>query len=288
MASLNEFIAELESTFSIYAESGDLDRISIKTWVISCLNEMGKNICEKGEAVIPISNSQGKLPDTFKSLILALNLEPLGYKVFGDREKAEDSFIYRQRILQPAYFDDVTNEYVPNCNTKIITEKIVMNDQPTEIYYKPELLSVVKGFKKESFEVDCLNIHPSLREAHYHQISINKRTIQTNFKNGAIYVQFNSLPTDDEDEIVIPQFTTNSLYLYIENYCKLKIAEDLIIKNKNPQGLMQLIPLWKGDEVKLRNAAKSECNYNGLSKGWHKQFKRKLEIQENQYNLPKR
>lgn len=288
MAQLNELIAELESTFQIYSESGDIDRVSIKTWVINCLNEFGKNICEKREAFIPIKNSQGKLPDTFKSLILALNLEPDGFTIFGDKQKAIDSFIYRQRIEQPAYFDWVTNEYVSTCESKIITEKIIMNDQPAELYYRPQFLSVVKGFKKDSFDVDCLNLHPSIRNSYKHQISINRRTIQTNFKEGNIYVQYNSLPVSEEDgEIEIPQFSTNDIFKYIENYCKIKIAEDLIIKNKNAQGLTQLIPLWKGDEIRLRNAAKSEANYNGLSQNWSKGLKKYKELQMNQYNLPR-
>lgn len=290
MTLLSELIAELESTFQIYTDSGDIDRISIKTWVISCLNEMGKNICEKREAFIPISNSQGNLPDTFKSLILALNLEPLGYNIFGDRQRAEDSFIYRQRILQPAYFDDVTNEYVPTGNSKILTEKIVMNDQPTELYYKPQLLSVVKGFKKDSFDVDCLNLHPSIKNSYPWNISINRRTIQTNFKEGNVYIQYNSFPINDEDgEIVIPQFSTNSIYIYIENYCKIKIAEDLIIKNNNPApGLPQLLQTWVGQNRQLYLQAKSESNWSGLQNGWNKNFKKYRELQMSQFNLPKR
>ena len=288
MATLSEFIAEIESTFSIYAESGDIDRILIKTEVISCLNEFGKNICEKREAFVPIKNSQGKLPDTFKSLILALNLEPRGYTIFGDRERAMDSYIYRQRIEQPAYFDWVTNEYVSTCESKIITEKIIMNDQPAELYYSPQFLSVVKGFKKDSFDVDCLNLHPSIRNSYPWNININRRTIQTNIKSGNFYIQYNSLPTDDEGEIIIPEITTGDLLKYVKNHVKLKIVEDLTLKNKNTQGIMQFVPLWKADEVKLRNGAKSEANYNGLSQNWGKGLKKYRELQMSQFDLPKR
>lgn len=287
MASMSEFIAELETSFSNYAESGDIDRVSIKTWVISCLNEFGKNICEKNEAFIQIKNSQGNLPETFKSLILALNLKPEAYTVFGDREQAEDSFIYRQRIIEPAYFDFVTNEYVSTCKSKIVTEKIIMNNQPTELYYSPQLLSVVKGFKRDSFDIDCLNIHPSIRDAYPNQISINKRTVQTNFKEGNIYIQFNSLPTDEDGEIVIPEYTTGDLLKYIENYVKIKITEDLILKNRNPQGAGTLLQSWYQQRVMLRNAAKSECNYHGLPKNWNKGYKKRLQLETSQYNLPR-
>lgn len=284
---LKEFIAEIEEFFSNYTETGDINRISIKTLVIRCLNEMGKNICEKREGFVEIKNSQGNLPETFKSLILALNLEPKAYTIFGDREKAQESFIYRQTIEQPAYFDWVTNEYKTNCNTKIITERIVMNEQPTELYYSPQYLSVVKGFKKDSFDVYCINIHPSIRNAYPHQISINKQTVQTNFKDGKIYIQYNSLPVDEEGEIVIPEYTTTDLVEYIKNRVKVEITQELIAKNKNPTGISQLLPLWMQQHVPLRNAAKSECNWNGLPRNWSKGYKRLLQIETDAFNLPK-
>ena len=43
---ISEFYAEIETTFQNFAETGDIDRISIKGWVISCLREFGKNICD--------------------------------------------------------------------------------------------------------------------------------------------------------------------------------------------------------------------------------------------------
>ena len=109
MVSLKNFTAEIENTFSNFSETGDIDRVSILTWVISCLREMGKNICDQREGFVEIKNSQGNLPETFKSLILALKLRPEGCQILGDKSKAEKSYIYKQRIEQPAYFDWVTD-----------------------------------------------------------------------------------------------------------------------------------------------------------------------------------
>lgn len=286
MSTLNNFFAEIETTFANFAETGDIDRLAIKGWVISCLKQFGKNICEKREAIVEVKNSQAKLPETFKSLILALDLTPAGYKIHGDVEKAKDSFVYRERIEQSGYYDWTTHEFQPSCaKAKVITESIVCNSQACDLYYYPNYLSVVKGFQKDSFDVDCLNLHPAIREAYPNQISINKNTLQANFKEGRLYIQYNSLPMED-DEIMIPEITTGDLVKYVENYVKIRIAENLILNNKNPTGVTSLLQMWLGQDRALFLAAKSECNWSGLSKGWDTMYRNKLQVEFNKYKLP--
>lgn len=285
--SLEEFIAEIETTFSNFTDTGDIDRISIKGYVISCLREMGKDICDKREAIIEIKNSQALLPAHFKSLILALKANPKNYKIIGDREQAQNSFIYKERIENEVFYDWSTNQYVDNCNSKRITEKIIMNNQEAEFYYEPEWLSLVKGIKKDSLDTACLNLHPAIRNSYSDYISINNRTLQTNFKDGYVYMQYNSLPTDDEGELIIPEISTGDLVKYVENYTKWKIGENLILNDKNPKAISQLLSMWRQDEVRLRNAAKSECKFNGLSKNWHKKRENYLNKQMSKFDLPK-
>ena len=283
---LKEFFAEISTTFASYQETGDIDFVSVKMWVTSCLRQFGKNICEQNEAIIDVKNSQATLPENFKSLILALELASEGYNILGDREKAKDSFIYRERIEQPGYYDWVTRQFIPNCQDgKLITESIVMNEQAAEFYYKPTYLSVVKGFNKESFDVDCLNLHPSIRNAYPNMISINKNTLQTSFKEGKLYIQFNSLPMED-GEISIPEISTGDILLYIENYVKIRIAENLILNAKNPNsGLQSLLQMWLAQNRQLFLAAKSESNWLGLG-NFSKNYNRKLQVDFNKYSLP--
>ncbi|HSE99909.1 MAG TPA: hypothetical protein VLA48_03350 [Nitrososphaeraceae archaeon] len=284
---LENFIAELETTFSIYFETGDIDRVSIKTWVIACLREFGKNICEQREAIVEVKNSQATLPETFKSLILALDLTECGYEIKGDKEKIKDSFIYRERIEQAGYYDWITREFITDKkNGKLITEAIVVNNVPVEFYYSPNYLSVVKGFKKDSFDVDCLNLHPSIRNNYKNQISINKNTLQTNFKSGRIYLQYNSLPVDEDGEIIIPEISTSDIVKYIENYVKIRIGENLILNNKNPTGISQLLSMWISQDRAFRLAAKSEANWHGLGK-FDENYRHKLQVDFNKYNLPR-
>lgn len=284
---LENFIAELETTFSIYFETGDIDRVSIKTWVISCLREFGKNICEQREAIVEVKNSQATLPETFKSLILALDLTECGYEIKGDKEKIKDSFIYRERLEQTGYYDFSSHTFVNDSKAKLITESIVVNNVPVEFYHKPNYLSVVKGFKKDSFDVDCLNLHPSIRNAYSNQISINKNTLQANFKNGRIYIQYNSLPfSEEDDEVMIPFISTGDIEKYIENYVKIKIAESLILGNKNPTNIQPLLQMWLSQDRALRLAAKSEANWSGLG-NFKNTYKHKLQVEFNKYSLPR-
>lgn len=285
---LSEFFAEVENTFSTYHETGDIDFISVKGWVISCLREFGKNICEQREAIVEVKNSQATLPETFKSLILALDLTECGYEIKGDKEKIKDSFIYRERIEQAGYYDFSSHTFKNDSKAKVITEAIVVNDIPVEFYYSPNYLSVVKGFKKDSFDVDCLNLHPSIRNSYSNQISINKNTLQANFKNGRIYIQYNSLPfSEEDDEVTIPFISTGDIEKYVENYVKIRIAENLILNNKNPTNIQPLLQMWLSQDRTLRLAAKSESNWSGLPKGWDKKYKKSLQIEMNQYNLPR-
>ena len=70
-----QFVAEIETSLSNYSDSNDIDRQSIKTWLIQALRKFGKNICERNETIVEVKNSMALLPETFKSLTIALKVE---------------------------------------------------------------------------------------------------------------------------------------------------------------------------------------------------------------------
>lgn len=284
MTTLEQFIAEIESEFSSFASTGDIDRVMIKTTVIQKLRNFGNNVCEVNEALIKVKNSHAVLPEDFKSLKLALKAEICGCN--NRHRNVTDHYIYRERIENPAYFDEVNQEYVTSCNPKVITETITINDTPVDFYYYPQWLSLVKGINKKTLANDCLNLHPSVRNTYPNQISITGNMLNTNFSEGTVYMQYNALPTDEDGEIAIPDITTGDLYNYIENCVKIKIAENLIVNNKNPQGLAQLYPVWAGKDRELKAAALRETNFGGLSKGWSKKYKTLNKAEFAKFNLP--
>ena len=279
---LSEFIAEVESDLSSFVK--DINRTSIRTNVINQLRKFGTNVTELKEKVEVVKNSRVHLPEDFKSLKLALRLEGMGYTTQGAPEATEQ--IIRQRIENGAYFDEINQEYITTCDPKIITEKIIIDNSAVNFYYSPKWLSLVKGISKDGLDSKCLNVHPSIRNAYPDEINITNGVINTNFTSGSIYLQYNALPTDEDGELIIPEYTTGDLYEYLLVYCKLKIAEDLIANNKNPQGLTQLYPMWNQQLPLLKSAAMKEVRFAGLPKNWQRKFKEKNREDIAFFNLP--
>ena len=284
---LDEFIAEIESTFKIYADTNDIDRVLIKTIVINELRKFGKNICDKREAIVDIKNSQVLLPENFKSLILALKLTPneeLDCK--DDTEKR--LIIERQHIENPAEWTTTTRDYFVNyCESKIVTEKVYAYNERVDKFYTPHFLSLYKGFSNSSLDTNCLNLHPSIRDSYSDKISITNRTLRTNFREGKIYIQYNSLPEDEDGEIVIPIISTGSILNHIKNKVRIELGQHLILSQLNTSGLKELLPIWLQNERLYFIEAKSEANWAGMNqKEWAKQRQQRNRVEQNRFNLP--
>lgn len=284
---LQELISELETTFETQTITGDIDRLTIKSVTISTLRRFGKNICDVREALIDVENSRVLLPETFKSLKLALKIEPLGFTSDIDEGEVR-SYLHKQYIENPAVWDVISQEYiVNNCETKFITERIFVNTDPVTLYYTPTWLSLSKAMQKDSLDVDCLNLHPKIRNTYADQISITNRTLNTNFKTGKVYLQYNSLPADEDGEIMIPVITTGDIEKYVINQVKIALAEPLILNSKNPQGVMTMLNMWKQEERLLGIRAKSEANWSGITSNLEKEIVRRKNYNINKFNLPK-
>ena len=265
--SLEQFTAEIETSLSNYAESNDIDRQSIKTWVIQALRKFGKNICEKNETVVEVKNSRALLPETFKSLTFAVKVKT---KPFTE-EETKQLVLERKYIENEAQFDPLTQEYVVNyCSTKVVTEKVYSNVESPK-FYGYELLALAPNINRNTLDTNCINLHPYLQAAP-NEVNIVNRTLSANFKEGYIFLRFNSLPMGDDGEVCIPIFSTGEILSYIENLVKLKLCEGFIINNKNPQGISQLYASYKADDRALLHAAQCEAKFNGLSKDWDRKY----------------
>ena len=265
--SLEQFTAEIETSLSNYAESNDIDRQSIKTWVIQALRKFGKDICEKNETVVEVKNSRALLPETFKSLTFAVKVKT---KPFTD-EESKQLILERKFIENPAVYDILSGDYVVNyCSTKIVTEKVYSNIEPPK-FYGYELLALSPHINKDTVDSSCFNLHPAISQKP-NEISISARTLSANFKEGYIFLRYNSLPSID-NEVAIPIISTSEIYDYIFNLVRTNIAENIIANNKNAgSGLAQLYQMWKSSERTLLHGAKTESKMGGITK----EFARKV------------
>ena len=284
---LDEFIAEIETKFKKFTDTDDIDRTTVKTLVIDCLRKFGKNICEKRDKVVEIKNSRALLPETFKSLIVALRVDDVSKEECGGVEKR--LIVEKQKIENPVQWDAIQRDYVANyCESKIVTEKTYVYNEREDRYYNYGWLSLQDGIKSDSLDSKCLNLHPSIRGNYEDKISITSRTLNTNFKEGKVYLQWNSLPADEEGEVIIPIFSTGDIKNYIENHVKVNLAETLILNDRQAQSISQFLSIWIQQQRQLFIFAKSEASYNGIDfKRFADRTQRKNRQNQALYNLPR-
>ena len=278
--SLEQFTAEIETSLSNYAESNDIDRQSIKTWVIQALRKFGKNICEKNETVVEVKNSRALLPETFKSLTFAVKVKT---KPFTEEEQKQ-LILERKFIENPAVYDILSGDYVVNfCETRVVTEKVYSNIEPPK-FYGYELLALSPHINRDTLDTNCFNLHSSIASKP-NEINIVNRTLSANFKESYIFLRFNSLPMGADGEVAIPILSTGDIYNYIFNLVRVNIIENLILNNKNATTAGQLYQTLKAELKDLEHKAQTESKMSGLSKDWNRRFYKQTLINRKRLGL---
>lgn len=279
--SISELIAELQAKYPNISQSGDIDKSSILFSVINKMRIFGVNALETTSDFLDVENSKTQLPEDFKALKFACLAEPMGYEIEGNRIGVTDNFIYKQRIESPAYFNEVTKEYVTSCRSKLVTETITLGNSRLKYHYYRKPLELVDGVREKAIAQDCKNI--GIKS--FNKISIRNSILNTNFSKGRIYIEYYSLPMNEEGELVIPIYSTGAIYDYIENCAKIEIIEYIINNGLNPQGLSDLYKVYKGQEIPMKSSAMKEAKFKGLGKDWDKKFRRNIDSYYNRFNL---
>lgn len=286
--SVNQLIAEIETDFSTFAESGDLDKASMTRWITNEMKRFGNNIQVLHEKVIDIKNSSYTFDEKFRNLRLAYKVDPLGV-VLEDgctKDCLRESFVSNTRIINEAYFNDVTLEYVKSCNSKIVQETITLKTGRATLCYTPQWLTIVKGIKRDGIATDCVNLNKNIRHKSPYEISITGNTLNANFREGQIYVQYYSFEEDEDGSILIPDSGAGHLEKFLEFNTKSRIAENLIANNKNPQALSQLLPYYQQQAEKYFSNAMTEAKFKGLGQNWIAKTRVRNRAQMSRFNLP--
>ena len=283
---IEEFIAEIESDFSIYAESGDLDPVTIKTIILNELKAFGNNILNDYEYVVDIENSKGKLPENFRSLWVALKCDP--YQVAfkdEDRDKLQTSYYWKKRIMSDCVWNEETQDYEEGCE-KVITEEVYYHDAHMRFTYRnPTLLTLTKGFNKNFCAKGCLNLRKGLRTTSPHQINITNGYINTNFNKGSIYIQYKGFEQDDNGDIIIPETWNGKLFKYLQWYVKYRITINLLEKNRKPDSLKPLLELYRTESELARAEAMTESKFSKINKGTFQVMKNRNRAETLKYEV---
>lgn len=281
---LPEFIAEIETDFNIYADSGDIDRVKVKTLVINELKKFGNDILIDQEIALPIKNSTAKLPDNFRSLWVAIKCDPYYVECKDeDRDKLQTSYYWKKRVETGLQWNEDKQECEPGCD-KIITEEVYYHDAHARFHYKnPTYLTLTKGFNKNLCAKGCINLRRGIRNTSPHEISITNGMLNTNFSTGVVYLWYKGFDQDENGDIIIPETWNAMLIDYLEWYVKYRIALDLIANNRNAQTLKELLPIYKQELTDAKIKAQREAKFSRINSGTFEALKNRNRAESLKY-----
>lgn len=280
-----ELIAEITSDFKSYDESGLIDYRSLKLWIKNELKRFGNNIMIPTEKTIEVKGGKAKLPDNFWKLLVAAKCDDGGHKIIeGEREHIVMSHAWRVRTERSKVWDNNSESFFTT-DHKVIKEKVYFDGGTIEYYYRnPILLRLARGMRREACHGLCRNLQTSLTASSPNEINILGEYIQANFSDGYIYIQYMALPSDDSGELIIPETQHNSLQKYITYYCKMKILENLIGNEDDPQKRTDLNYFAQRTDETF-GLAMTESKFEGLGNDWDIRLKNSMRKDTLKYEL---
>jgi len=276
-----QLISEILTDLRQYDESGLIDYRSLNMWIKNELKRFGANITVLTEKVLEVENGKVELPDNFWTLDLAVKCTPDSQEINDEecKQQVQDSQFWKQRVEKTYVWDNQSGSHKQE-DYKTIEEKVYYNNcSITFRYREPEVLRLTKGIKKEYCSNGCKNLQDQLTRSAKHEINILGNVLQTNFKNGFIYIQYQGLPTDDEGDIIIPE--VRSLEEYLIYYAKRKILEALWI-NDDDVNIMNKLQYIRQMERETFSLAMTQVKFESLG-NWDKKLKRKMIRETNRF-----
>lgn len=233
MKTVNSLIATIKTQYSSYNSSGLIDEVSIYDWVIEASKKFGENVMILQDTVVEVKDSMATLPDNYYSLYSAHLCEKKGYVLKDPKhiDTLQQSYMWVERVERSSSW----NSCEPCCKEdteKTIVEKYYFRDVEAEFHYKnPILLKLGKTMKRNKCHKDCRNL---LVRDNPNEITINQKTLQSNFREGNIYIQYYGLETDEDGSPLIPESPKGEVEKYIEYYVKRNFFEGLIANGDDP------------------------------------------------------
>lgn len=133
--------------------------------------------------------------------------------------------------------------------------------------------------KKEYCAPGCKNLQSSLTHSAPHEINIVGNKIQTNFKRGVIYIQYNALPSDEDGDLYIPDVV--NLQEYLMYFVKRKILEGIWM-NDDDVNLVNKLQYIKQQEREYFGLAMTTVKFEGLG-NWSQRLKKRMVQDTNRF-----
>lgn len=219
--------------------------------------------------VLPIVNSQGKLPQNFFSLYKAAKIDATGWS--SEEETLEEALLpntfYRIRKESSKTWDNMSHAFIEGDYTEVV-EKVYIGGKKVDFHYgNQQVLKLVQGYDKSKVDSKCENLH--IKSSPY-EISIINTTLQTNFSSGYIYLWYQGLSVDEDGEIILPEDPNARIYEFLLYSGKAKVFEMLWNNNDDPNTQAKLQYNIQQKE-KARVEASTQVRFKSVSgdNWWH-------------------
>lgn len=284
-SNVDAIIAQVKSDLEKYDDMNLLSESSMYREIVLGLRNFGNDVAQFQEAVVHVENYEVALPEGFFSLHLAALCDPFQMRTKEATDHLQESNIFRERTEYNRKFSEC--ESCPEeFETKLIKEDVFVKGKVAVEYFysSPRLLTLGKSFKRTECTKSCLNKYrPECPE----EINILNGKLQTNFKEGTVYIQYYGLPLDEEGNIEIPDTPNGHLEQYLEYRLKYKLGEKLLA-NGNAQHLGQLLNTYMQRETMFARKASNELKMKSLTPNRMRQIAWKNRMEMLKYETPYR
>ena len=263
-----KFYALVRSSLKQYAAAGLINEMDVYDWVVSELNTFQMLPLIKIETILHVKNNSVKLPEGFKSLYSAVKCEP--YKcIVEDVEPdiLQDFYFYKVRELKNEDWNFCNPCDITETESCVVEKTYLHNNTRANFYYNnltPLKLNLTPHVKRTTCDKECPNL--SVHNSPY-EISINRKTLYTNFKEGNIFLIYNGYEYDDDGFLIIPDTEENNLSKFLLASIKRKIIEELMANSDNNTNEQFLLSVYIAEEDLYRRRTMGELKMKRVLHG---------------------
>lgn len=260
----NEFLSDLKVEFRQYYDANLIDDLLVYKWVNQALKKFGATIMVDQDCMVSVENNKGKLPEGFFQLKAAILCEPDFIQCRKEDEQVLlNSFFWTDVTRKTKSWDICTDECCENeVEEFTIREKTYMNECAiTKVYKSPMQLRLGKSFKSTYCAPDCLNKYTSRAE---NEINIVGTTLQTNFKEGEVYLKYKGLELDDEGLVIIPETPKGEVSTYVMVFVKRNILE-YILANGDDTNIITIFQYYNQQAQSQLGLALTDAKFSSLT-----------------------